>query len=453
MRESAGTGLTELNELSATEAAYKVLSREISSEELIRACIDRIEDREHTVRAWKFLDPELALVQAKRCDNMEAEGPLHGVPVGIKDQFDTTDMPTSYGSPIYEGYRPEVDAESVARLRAAGAVVMGKTKCTELCTYHPTDTANPFDPNRTPGGSSSGSAAAVADFMVPVATGTQTVGSTIRPASYCGIFGYKPTFGSVSLAGALSQCASLDTVGLFARTVEDLKLLMTTLTQVHPRQASMRIAQPVDLDLRGLGELERPRIAFVKTPWWYLADETTRHRLERVAVQLSERGAYVDEVALPTEFNNLIEAHTTILEVELAHAFSYEFEHQTELLTEGLYGMLERGRSTGLDSYIDAQKLAAECRWKCGELFDNHDVLLTPSVRAEAPVGLSSTGDPLFCQMWTLLGLPCVSFPGLRGPAELPLGAQIIGPIYGDGLTLSVARWASQQIQEEPSVR
>ena len=255
MRESAGTGLTELNKLSATEAANKVLSREISSEELIRACIDRIEDREHTVSAWKFLDPELALVQAKRCDNTEAEGPLHGVPVGIKDQFDTTDMPTSYGSPIYEGYRPALDAESVARLRAAGAVVMGKTKCTELCTFHPTDTTNPFDPNRTPGGSSSGSAAAVADFMVPVATGTQTVGSTIRPASYCGIFGYKPTFGSVSLAGALSQCASLDTVGLFASTVEDLKLLMTTLTQVHPRQASMRIAQPVDLDLRGPGDL------------------------------------------------------------------------------------------------------------------------------------------------------------------------------------------------------
>jgi len=191
----------------------------------------------------------------------------------------------------------------------------------------------------------------------------------------------------------------------------------------------------------------------VKTPWWYLADETTRHRLERVAVELSERGAYVDEVALPPEFNNLIEAHTTILEVELAHAFSYEVEHHPELLTEGLYGMLERGRSTGLDSYMAAQQLTAECRWKRGELFDNHDVLLTPSVRAEAPVGLSSTGDPIFCQMWTLLGLPCVSFPGLRGPAELPLGAQIIGPIYGDGLTLSVARWASQQIQEEPSVR
>src|SRR5215207_6007403 len=446
MRESAGTGLTELNKLSATEAANKVLSREISSEELIRACIDRIEDREHTVSAWKFLDPELALVQAKRCDNTEAEGPLHVVPVGIKDQFDTTDMPTTYGSPIYEGYRPALDAESVARLRAAGAVVMGKTKCTELCTYYPMDTANPFDPNRTPGGSSSGSAAAVADFMVPVATGTQTVGSTIRPASYCGIFGYKPTFGSISRSGVLPLCASLDHVGLFARTVEDLELFTKVITGTHPHHPSIRTAQPTGFDLRHPDGFERPRIAFVRTPQWPELDVSISTRLEKAVTQLRKAGAVVDETSLPGKFDGLVEAQNTILEVELSCALSYEFENYQDRMSDLLRGVVEQGNSIGMERYLEAQQLAAECRWESIQLFHDHDVLLAPSVRGEAPVGLESTGDPLFCRMWTLLGLPCVSLPGIHGPDGLPLGAQIIGPMYGDGLTLSVAGWASQRL-------
>src|SRR5918912_798262 len=233
----------ELSRLSATEAAGKIRSGEISSEELVRACLDRIEEREPLVHAWKFLDPELALVQAQRCDASEPRTPLHGAPIGIKDQFDTADMPTGYGSAIYEGHRPAADAESVARLRTAGAVILGKTKLTEFALYHPTDTTNPLDPTRTPGGSSSGSAAAVADHMVPAATGTQTVGSIIRPASYCGVFGYKPTFGAIPRAGVLPLCASLDTVGLFARTVEDLELFAKAITNTHPDHPSVRTAQ------------------------------------------------------------------------------------------------------------------------------------------------------------------------------------------------------------------
>src|SRR5829696_7703915 len=260
--------LAELSGLSATGAAGKIRSGEISSEELVWACLDRIERREPTVHAWTFLDPELALVQARRCDASEARSPLHGVPVGIKDQFDTADMPTGYGSPIYEGHRPASDAECVTRLRAAGAIVLGKNKLTEFATFHPTDTTNPLDSNRTPGGSSSGSAAAVADHMVPVAAGTQTVGSIIRPASYCGIFGYKPTFSSIPRAGVLPLCASLDHVGLFARTVEDLELFAKAITRTDPSQPAIRTAQPLDLDLRGPDELDRPRIAFVRTPQW-----------------------------------------------------------------------------------------------------------------------------------------------------------------------------------------
>ena len=435
-----------LNLLSATEAAGGIRSGEISSEELVRACLDRIEEREPIVRAWEFLDPELALAQARRCDASEARGPLHGVPVGIKDQFDTADMPTRYGSSIYEGHRPVADAESVARLRAVGAVIVGKTKLTEFALYHPTDTTNPLDPGRTPGGSSSGSAAAVADHMVPVATGTQTVGSIIRPASYCGIFGYKPTFGSISRAGVLPLCASLDTVGLFARTVEDLELFVKATTGAHPSWPSVRTAQPSDFDLRRPDELDRPQIALVRTPQWPELDSTTRDRLEKVAARLDQNGADVEEVSLPAEFDGLVEAQNTILEVELAHALSYEFENHPNQLSDLLHGFIERGRSIRMDNYVEARKLAAECRWESVGLFNDHDVLLAPSVRGEAPMGLESTGDPLFCRMWTLLGLPCVSLPGIQGPDGLPLGAQIIGPMYGDGLALSVAGWASRRI-------
>jgi Asp-tRNA(Asn)/Glu-tRNA(Gln) amidotransferase A subunit family amidase len=307
----------ELSELSATGAASKIRSGEISSEELVRASLYRIEQRESTVHAWRFLDPDLALVQAQRCDTTEARSPLHGVPVGIKDQFDTADMPTAYGSPIYEGHRPLADAASVARLREAGAVILGKTKLTEFALYHPTDTTNPLDPTRTPGGSSSGSAAAVADYMVPVATGTQTVGSIIRPASYCGIFGYKPTFGSISRAGVLPLSVSLDHVGLFARTVEDLELFARAITGTHPRHPSIRTAQPIDLSIFNPEEPDRPRIAFVRTPQWPELGVPTRSRLEEAATRLDEGGANVDEISLPTEFSGLVEAQNTILEAEL----------------------------------------------------------------------------------------------------------------------------------------
>src|SRR5918998_1161660 len=441
----------ELSELSATGAAGKIRSGEISSEELVRACLDRIEEREPIVNAWKFLDPELALVQAQRCDTSEARSTLHGVPVGIKDQFDTADMPTGYGSPIYEGHRPVADAGSVARLREAGAVILGKTELTEFALYHPTSTTNPLDPARTPGGSSSGSVAAVADHMVPVATGTQTVGSIIRPASYCGIFGYKPTFGSISRSGVLPLCASLDHVGLFARTVEDLELFTKVITGTHPHHPSIRTAQPTNFNLlRHPDEFERPRIAFAKTPQWSELDATTRDRLKKAAAWLGDNGADIDEVSLPDKFGGLVEAQNTILEVELSCALSYEFENHPDQLSDLLSGVIEQGRSVRMDTYFEARKLAAECRWESGVLFRDHDVLLAPSVRGEAPEGLESTGDPLFCRMWTLLGLPCVSLPGIKGPNGLPLGAQIIGPMYKDGLALSVAGWASRRLCTQP---
>jgi Asp-tRNA(Asn)/Glu-tRNA(Gln) amidotransferase A subunit family amidase len=437
---------TELTRLSATAASGMILAGEISSEELVRASIERIERREGTVRAWRFLDPELALKQARSRDESEDKGPLCGVPVGIKDHTDTADMPTEYGSPIYDGYRPVTDAYCVSRLRASGAVVAGKNKLTELSLYHPTDTANPCDPSRTPGGSSSGSAAAVADFMVPVATGTQTVGSIVRPASYCGVFGFKPTFGAIPRAGILPLAASLDTVGLFARSVEDLALVATVLADPHPHRASMRVAQPTSFDLRDFDETRAPRIAFVRTAQWPELDADIRERLERAVERLGEQGACVEELELPEKFGRLVDAQNTILEVEMARSLSYEFENHPGSLSETLYEILEQGHTVGLEIYLAAQELAAECRWGSRDLFKEHDALLAPSVRGEAPVGLGSTGDPLFCRMWSLLGLPCVSVPGLLGPNGLPLGAQIVGPRYRDDLALSVARWVSKRL-------
>lgn len=438
--------LTELARLSATEAAGMIRSKEVSSEELFRACIERIEEREGTVRAWQFFDPELALKQAKDRDGADDGGPLRGIPVAIKDHTDTAEMPTGYGLPLYSNHRPTTDAPVVDRLRNAGAVVAGKTKLTELSLYHPTDTTNPQDASRTPGGSSSGSAAAVADFMVPVSTGTQTVGSIIRPASYCGVFGFKPTFGSILRSGILPLAASLDTVGLFARTVEDLSLFASVLTGPYPRHPSTRVAQPTDFRVRDFDESHTPRIAFVRTAQWPVAESSTRERIERLAGRLSDRGARVDEIELPEKYGRLAEAQNTILEAELASSLSYEFVNYPRALSDTLYGILERGRSMGLDGYLDAQKLAAECRWEVGELFEEHDALLALSVQGEAPVGLEATGDPLFCRMWTLLGLPCISVPSMFGPSGLPLGAQIIGPRYQDGLALGVARWAEARL-------
>jgi Asp-tRNA(Asn)/Glu-tRNA(Gln) amidotransferase A subunit family amidase len=286
--------------------------------------------------------------------------------------------------------------------------------------------------------------------MVPVATGTQTVGSIVRPASYCGIFGYKPTFGSISRSGVLPLCASLDHVGLFARTVEDLELFTKVITGTHPHHPSIRTAQPADFDLRSPDELDRPRIAFVRTPQWSELDPTIRDRLENTAAWLGENGAEVDEISLPDKFGGLVEAQNTLLEVELSCALSYEFENHPDRLSDLLRGVIEQGRSVGMDKYFEARKLAAECRWESGILFRDHDVLLAPSVRGEAPEGLESTGDPLFCRMWTLLGLPCVSLPGIKGPNGLPLGAQIIGPMHKDGLALSVAGWASRRLYTLP---
>ncbi len=415
-----------LHELTGMEAAVAIASGTITSEALVTACLERIKEREPAVRAWEYLDAEQALTQARACDRQPARSPLHGVPVGIKDLIDTVDMPTSYGSPIYAGHRPAADAASVALLRAAGAVILGKTVTTEFAMYMPGKTANPHNPAHTPGGSSSGSAAAVADTMVPLALGTQTAGSIIRPASFCGVVGYKPTHGHFALAGIKALSQTLDTLGGFARCVADLALLRAVLVGAAPQLPVLAQA---------------PRIGLCQTPQWPQASAATRAALESAGQRLAAAGASVHDVVLPADFTPLAEAQETIQVFEGARCCAYELTRHRAQLSPKLLELLAPAEGLTYAMYADALALAARCRQHLETLWTAHDVLLVPSAPGEAPAGLDATGNPLFNRMWTLLHTPAVSLPGAHGAHGLPVGVQVIGPCGQDERLLAIAAW------------
>lgn len=384
-----------LHELSAAEAARRIARKELSSEALVHACLDRIGAREPDAQAWAFLDREMALAQARARDREQPRSPLHGIPVGIKDVLDTADMPSEYGSPIHRGHRPRADAACVALLRAAGCVILGKSVTTEFANIHPAQTRNPRNPAHTPGGSSSGSAAAVADCMVPLAVGTQTGGSIIRPSAYCGVVGLKPTFNSINRAGLKFSAETLDTIGLIARSVEDVALGLHVLSE---RGA------PVSG-----GNTRTPRIGLVRTPHWHDADAASRENLERTAALLAQAGAAVSDTALPPKSDGLYEGHSKIALYEAARALAHE--------SRDAFAVMMRG----------------------------FDFLLTLSAPNEAPRGLQSTGSSIFNRIWTLLGAPCVNLPAGRGPSALPLGVQLAGRVDGDDDLLAWAHWATLQ--------
>jgi Asp-tRNA(Asn)/Glu-tRNA(Gln) amidotransferase A subunit family amidase len=414
------TGAADPTELSAMAAATAIRTGQLTSEALVTACLARIAEREDTVHAWVHLDHEAALAAARRADAQPADGPLHGVPVGVKDLLDTADAPTGYGSPIHAGHRPDADAAAVANLREAGAVVLGKTVTTEFALFHPGPTANPRDPERTPGGSSSGSAAAVADRMVPVALGTQTAGSIVRPASFCGTYGYKPTFGTVPTAGCRPVGPSLDTIGPLARSVEDLALVTAVL-------AGGGAGHVIFAD-------RSPSIAFARTPEWEHAEVSTRDRITALATDLG-----LPRVALPADFAQLVAAQTTIMDAEAAVALDDEWRAHPDQLSAELQELLARGRATPADDVRAARTLVAACRAALPAALAGHDALLVPSTLGEAPVGLDATGDPLFCRSWTALGAPAVAVPGLTGPDGLPLGVQVVAPPDRDADALAAA--------------
>ena len=406
--------------LNAWEAAEAIAAGTLTSEALVRDCLARIDARDPAIAAWTHLDPEQALAQARDRDRAPKSGPLHGVPVGVKDIIDTADMPTTYGSPIYAGHQTAWDAACVALLRQAGAVIMGKTVSTEFAMYEPGKTANPHNPAHTPGGSSSGSAAAVAAEMVPLALGSQTAGSIVRPASFCGVVGYKPTHGDFSLAGIKLLSQTLDTLGGFARCVQDLALLRAVLMGSPPQVAAPALP---------------PRIGLCRTPQWPQATPATQEAVETAARRFADAGAPVDEVTLPAEFDGLVEAQTTVQIFEGVRCCAYELTQRRDQLSASTQRLLGPGESLTYAEY------RAACRAALPAVFAAHDVLLVPSAPGEAPAGLGATGNPLFNRTWTLLHIPVVNLPGLSGPQGLPVGVQAVGPLGGDDHLLAAAAW------------
>jgi Asp-tRNA(Asn)/Glu-tRNA(Gln) amidotransferase A subunit family amidase len=430
-----GTGTLQPHGLSAAEAARRIAARELTSEALVASCLERIAAREPEVQAWAWLDREAALAQARARDRQSPRSPLHGVPVGIKDVIDTADMPTEYNSPIYRGYRPRWDAACVALLRLAGCVILGKTVTTEFANNHPARTRNPRDPAHTPGGSSSGSAAAVADFMVPLALGTQTGGSTIRPAAYCGVVGLKPSFNTINRAGLKFVAESLDTIGVLARSPEDASL-------------GLQVLSGRDLPDFAPHGGRSARIGLCRTPRWGEADGATQAAVEGAARLLARAGARVGEFELPEGCAQLFEDHGVIMHYEAARALAWEYHSHADEISASLRPRIEEGWRLPRDAYDAARRLARDCRRRLAEAMRDYDFLLTPSAPGEAPATLATTGSSVFNRLWTLLGVPCVTLPFGRGSRGLPLAVQLVGSFDDDTGLLGWSHWAAGILQE-----
>jgi Asp-tRNA(Asn)/Glu-tRNA(Gln) amidotransferase A subunit family amidase len=441
--------LTNLHSLSASDAARLIRDGAIESAQLVEACLARVRETDTQVQAWAFLDPDHALAQARAADEWRLEGrltgPLHGVPVGVKDIFDTADMPTEKGSVLYAGRTPSRDATVVAMLRAAGAVIMGKTVTTEFATQAPGKTRNPHDPEHTPGGSSSGSAAAVAAGMVPLAIGSQTNGSVIRPAAFCGVLGFKPTHGLIPRHGMLTLSRTLDHVGLFARAVADLALLAGQLVGYDERDPDTRPRARIPFAEVAAEEPPLPpMLAFVRTPHWERADEETKGAFAELIEHLGDR---VEEVELFPSAAEAWQWHRTIMEAEMAANLELEWEKGRDRLSESLREQLDRGREVRAFDYQRAVARIRPMYESFVELFEQrYDAILTPAAPGTAPKDLTSTGDPSFCTLWTLCGMPAVSLPLMRGTNGLPLGVQLVGPRDGDARLLRTARWLAARV-------
>ncbi|MGY2485152.1 amidase [Cupriavidus sp. CP313] len=414
-----------------------VSRRELSAEAVVRAALARIAAQDAGILAWQHVGGDTAVAQARRLDAGGASGALPGVPLGVKDLMDTADMPTTYGSPIYAGHRPGVDAAAVALARSAGAVVVGKTVTTEFATFQPGPTRNPRAPAdrpRTPGGSSSGSAAAVAAGMVPLAFGTQTAGSIVRPAAYCGVVGYKPTHGTLPLAGIKPLAPSLDTVGVLARRVDDAAFFIGTLA----RDAAVADASTVR---------HAPlRIGICRTPHWERAGADTQAALDTAIRALERIGGTVRDFDLPQACHGLTEAQLDIMAFEALAAFAPEARERAEGFSAAFARQLEAGRAVTGQRFHVALAHAEAARTAFNMAMAEFDVVLAPSAEGEAPVGLGATGDPIFCRMWSLLGTPCVHVPTGTGATGMPVGVTVTGPRHADARVLGMAHRLEQAL-------
>jgi amidase len=422
-----------LNELSATETATKIAAGETTCEAVTRDCVARIAGRDDAVKAWVNFNPDLAIAQARALDRGPRRGPLQGVPIGLKDTIDTFDMPTEMGSPIYRGNQPRADAACVALLRRAGAVILGKTATCEFAGSAPPETTNPHHRAHTPGGSSSGSAAAVADDMVPAALGTQTGGSVLRPSSFCGIFGYKPTYNTFNKFGVWPAADSIDTIGWLSRSIDDVELLTAVLR--------MQVPGPP----RRLGTV--PRIGFCRTEIWDTAQDETKAAVENAAAALGKAGAKVREVEWPQAFAGMhAVARSTVNYYERAACMTFAWDYQRAMLSPQMRTYIENGLKISRDEYVAALRRIDECRALLPSVFDGLDVLLLPCVPGEAPKGLAGTGDPSMQAIWTALHAPAMTLPTHRGPNNLPVGIQLVAQRYDDDRLFACARWIWEKI-------
>ena len=440
-----------LFELSATEAISKIRNGEITSEELVHACLNRIEEVDNDIHAWTHLNPDYALEQARELDVRRQGGgplgPLHGIPIGIKDICDTSTLPTENGTVLDSGRQPNEDCRVVSLLREAGAVVMGKTVTTELAAYGPGKTRNPHNPEHTPGGSSSGSAAAVAAQMVPLAIGTQTNGSVIRPASYCGVVGFKPTHGLIPRTGVLVQSAPLDTVGTFARSIEDIALLTEILVSYDPGDRHTRPrAQPPLIETASQEPPLTPVLAFCRTAFW---DQAENEMQEAFAELVEILGDDCHEVPLNEPLDHTIEMHGNIMCADLAKNLAGYYERGKDKMTDTLCKMIEFGKNVSAVDYNKAVEGRDFLNSSLNSVFDHYDVIITPAATGEAPFGIDSTGNPVFNTLATYCGTPSITLPLMEGPKGLPLGIQVIAPRYDDARLLRTANWLTLRLAED----
>jgi Asp-tRNA(Asn)/Glu-tRNA(Gln) amidotransferase A subunit family amidase len=436
------------NALSATEAGRNMREGRLSSVDLVKSCLTRIAETEPDLQAWAHLDGDAALAQAAEMDRIRKAGyplgALHGIPVGLKDIIDTKDMPTERGTQIFAGRQPDADAGIVDRLREAGAVIMGKTVTTELAFAHPAVTRNPHNPAHSPGGSSAGSAAAVAAHNVPLAIGTQTNGSVIRPASFCGVFGFKPTRGMISRRGILQTSATLDQVGCFGRTLDDVALLADAISGFDPSDPAS-FARPRPEMARGAQAdvPVEPDFLWLDLPYFDRLNDDAREGLAAVTDTL---GAKIERMTAAAPLADLIRVQGIIHEFEICQHLKSTFDDHWDQISSTLQPIITRGRAISQAQYEDAQNVRTSAEAFFANLFVDFDAIIAPSAAGEAPLFGSGTGDPIFCTIWTLAGLPAVTLPMLVGNNGLPVGVQLIGATERDDRLLRTANWLQHHV-------
>jgi len=440
--------------LTASDAARQIKNRDLSPVDLVESLLSQYDALEPSLNAWVYLDREAVLADAQqRQEELEKGanvGPLHGVPIGLKDIYYTAGIPTTACSKVYEGFVPEYDATTVTLLKNAGAIMMGKTVTTEFACMDPSPTKNPWNPAHTPGGSSSGSAVAVATRMCPAALGSQTVGSVLRPASYNGVVGFKPTFGRVSRYGVIPVSWSLDHVGWMARSVEDIALLMQVMAVADPHEP-VTIGHSADDFMSGLVSPAAPRIGVIRRFFYDNADEETRQHTDGILEQLSRAGATIEEIPLPDSIDTAIEDQRVIMAVEGAAFHQPMYERQAQDYQPQLREMLRRGLATDGQTYSRALERRQQFTAEMQALSGKADILLTPSTPTPALPDITNTGNTMFQGPWTSCGLPVITIPSGLAASGLPFGIQLASAPFCETKLLAAARWCENVIGVELS--